>query len=177
MKNKIPSSQLADSAKVAFLLNLYNAQAYMKLFDERTREIVMRSGWFEGRQINTSAFQEMALNEGYFWFDKADQLLTEFGNLKILFNTTVGVDETAHFDAIKAMRDIDPKWIKESYFLRIDSKRLCPIGQAYSNHMTLMVDTEGDIYGGYDDFLCLVGRDVQEALTAICANKKFPELP
>jgi hypothetical protein len=110
------------------------------------------------------------------WFDKADQLLAEFGNLQIRFDTTVGVYETAHFDAIKAMEGIDPNWIKESYFSRVGGKHLCPIGQAYS-HMTLMVDTEGTIYGGYDDFLCLLGRDGQEALVAICANKKFPELP
>jgi hypothetical protein len=34
-------------------------------------------------------------------------------------------------------------------------------------------DTEGNVYDGYDDFLYLVGSDIQQALIAICANKKI----
>ena len=148
----------------------------MNISDQTVKKLLLNSGWNSGREVNTGMFKEMALKEGYMWFLAVDKFLGEFGDLRIDFTRKDGKNDFFHFDAVKAMADIAPEWIKEDYSPRLNNVDLCPIGQAFTSHMTLMIDEQGLIYGGYDEVLCLIGINPEEALVSICHNKELREI-
>lgn len=148
----------------------------MHVFQESVRIMLLESGWSPGRKIDIAKYRDLTLTEGYKWFDSAQNFLSEFGDLKIIFFRENGDKDSLHFEAMKAMADIDPTWLKEDYFFRVGNKDLCVIGQAFSNHMTLMMDVSGCVYGGFDDSLYFIGNNGSEAIETICLNGKPKEI-
>ena len=147
----------------------------MTELNETVKVLLSKSGWRNGRKTSATKYKELALREGYHWFDAVDKFLSEFGGLQMYFHVKDKKD-LLHFDAIKAMLDIDPLWIKEDYYSRLGNKNLCPIGQSSADHMTLMMDIDGFVYGGYDETLYFIGRDSTEAIEAICLSKELTEV-
>jgi hypothetical protein len=146
------------------------------MFSIEVRKKLVESLWYEGRKIDTGAFKFVSLRNGYFWTENVRHFLEEFGNLKIAINReSIGTD-FFHFDVVKAMNDFDPRWIKENYSRRLNGTQLCVIGQAFSNHLTLMMSEDGKVYGGFDDFLTLLGGDGRQAIENICKGEKGTEV-
>lgn len=56
-------------------------------------------------------------------------------------------------------------------------EKLIVIGMAYNRYMTLMLSESGRMLGGYDDFLCLIGTDVQDGMSNLFDRRQMPELP
>jgi hypothetical protein len=139
-------------------------------------KILIESNWREGRRIDTSSFKELLEKEGYDWFSCVENFLGEFGNLKLVFLSSNGKNDSLHFDIMKTAHDSDIQWITEDYSKRIGSRKFCIIGQAFSDHMTLFMDDQGRVYGGFDDHLCFIGNNGIEAIEHICLNHKLKEL-
>ncbi|GAB4024509.1 SUKH-3 domain-containing protein [Spirosoma gilvum] len=115
-------------------------------------------GWTKGRNVDISKIKEHLSQTHYPLFNEVESFLEEFAFLKSSDGQTVS------FDVINAEESVDPLWIQDDYSKRIGTDNLCIIGQALNSHLALFMDDKGRIYGGYDDFLCLVGSSRYEAL-------------
>lgn len=96
--------------------------------------------------------------KGYSWFPKVEDFFGEFGGLG---------SEKIHFDAIRAEKGVDPAWILDDYASRPSTTELCIIGQAFNNHLTLFMVGSGEVYGGFDDFMCYIAPDPRSAIVGI----------
>jgi hypothetical protein len=54
---------------------------------------------------------------------------------------------------------------------------VCPVGEAFHDHMVLCMDGRGAVYGGYDSFLCRVGSSGEDAIEALCSGRTPEEMP
>ncbi|HCS8577015.1 TPA: SUKH-3 domain-containing protein, partial [Escherichia coli] len=64
---------------------------------------------------------------------------------------------------IKAAGWIDSKWITEVYEPLVN-KRLCPVGVGFSEHMTYFISDDGALYGGFDNYFCIIGGNINDAM-------------
>jgi len=146
------------------------------MFTQKVYRKLVESSWHEGRKIDTSLFKLVNLKDGYTWTEKVREFLEEFGNLRIDIHREGTGPDFFHFDAVKAANDVDPSWIKKNYSERLNGDQLCVIGQAFSNHLTLMMAEDGKVYGGYDDFLTFLGDTGYQAIENICKGEKGSEI-
>lgn len=136
----------------------------------KCEQCLLNAGWYSSRRISTLKFNFLLLFSGYKLTPYLDSFLTEFGGLKINYKTENGNVFLFHFNIYKAVRDFDIKWIKEDYLNRVNEKSLCVIGQAFSNHITLMLSDSGKIYGGYDENLFLIGINIHDSIEFLCSG-------
>ncbi|HEX9511353.1 MAG TPA: SUKH-3 domain-containing protein [Puia sp.] len=108
-------------------------------------------------------FQEVDFLEAF------DGLTIRFPNLKNGINDDITLD----FD--KADELVYPERIHEDYQPRI-GKKSCIIGTAYREHYVLIMDEDGMVYGGYDNYLVKIGDSGIDALEAIITNRKSIEI-
>ena len=134
------------------------------------KEILLKSGWREKRKIFTLYYQLYARMDGYYWNKTIRDFLKEFGGLKILFERR-SEQGLLHFDAPEAIRGIDSNVVLENYSKAANTKKICVIGEVYANHLTLLMSEKGEVFGGYDEFFCLLGKTGIEAIENICLNK------
>ena len=154
----------------------------MNSFSPSTLAYLAQAGWKVGRKVWTIKYSVFLTGEGYAWFPAVAEFLAEFGGLLIEFKREDGGPDMIDLDACEASSGFDSRWVTEDYIQRIGQTKFCAIGQAYSNHMLLFMDEAGRVYGGFDDFLCFIGKSGAEAIEVICSNqrvqiKEIPELP
>ncbi|TGE09482.1 SUKH-3 domain-containing protein [Hymenobacter fodinae] len=149
----------------------------MIILSQSTLEQLAKAGWQPDRVISTLSYQLALRIERYPWFSAIEDFLQEFGGLRITFSYQDGNTSILHFDASKAAADVDTDWALNNYKQRIGCSALCIIGQAYSDHMSLYMDEEGKVYGGFDDFLCLIAENGEAAIETICQRMPMREIP
>ncbi len=88
-----------------------------------------------------------------------------------------GRKDTFHFKAREAAGDVDVSWVLQNYAQRIGNPTLCVIGQAYTDHLLLFMDDTGQVYGGFDDYLCWLASSGEAAIEAICQSQPVQEIP
>lgn len=81
------------------------------------------------------------------------------------------VVDRLHFDAETAARNVFPETVN-SWATRL-GELLCPIGEAFRENMTLVMDENGAVYAGRDDLLLDVGPDAAGAIEALCAGEQL----
>lgn len=148
----------------------------MPKFSADTSAYLRKAGWHEGRKmplVHYLNYRACLLNGGYPWFPAVADFLEEFGGLAIEFGRRKQT-EILKLDACKAAND---RWFPNYYASRIGTRQLCVIGLVYTDHLLLFMDDAGTIYGGFDEFLCVVGSSGADAIEAICANRTLPEIP
>jgi hypothetical protein len=147
----------------------------MHPFSSSTLEYLVKAGWYEGRKmplVQWLQYRACLLNEGYAWFPAVADFLEEFGGLTIGFGRRERM-ETLKLDAFKAAQN---RWFPDYYALRIGKTQFCVIGLLYTDHLLLFMDDTGNVYGGFDEFLCFVGNNGADAIEALCSNKTLPEI-
>jgi len=149
----------------------------MDNFSQSTLEYLTEAGWYIGRKASLIKYRAYLEGEGYTWFPKVAEFLEEFGDLLIKFRRASGEINTLDFDACEASASFDSYWVRENYSKRLGRSQLCVIGQAYGSHLLLFMDDEGKVYGGFDEFLCLVDVSGEEAVEVICSNRAVIEIP
>ena len=151
-----------------------------KLMIENTELLVLlkKSGWSEQRKINRNKTIKMLESEGYQPFDKVVDFLSQFEGITILFhNEKNGLkNDDISFDYYRATQIEVPERILNTYVPRI-KKSLCLIGSAYREHFVLMMSEDGNVYGGYDHYLCKISNSGIGAIEAIILDKDFIEIP
>lgn len=149
----------------------------MNVTDQKIKDLLIKSGWYENRRIDTSNLLEKVSENGYEILPKVIEFLKEFDGLIIRFynlkNSLADDDVTIDFNKASELECIER--IREDYQHRI-GKRLCVIGTAYREYFVLIMDEEGRVYGGYDDYLVKIADSAIEAINAIVSGKKFTEI-
>ncbi|GAB2715001.1 hypothetical protein GCM10011495_39580 [Hymenobacter frigidus] len=147
----------------------------MGSFSASTLASLSQAGWQAGRNTDTLSYRLCLAAEGYAWFPAVAAFLGEFGGLALTFPRHHQRD-TVHFHACQASVGVDARWVRDDYARRLGNRTLCVIGAAYSDHLVLFMDDAGQVYGGYDDFLCEVAGSGPAAIEALVSNQPLPEI-
>lgn len=146
-------------------------------FSAETAKYLERAGWTADLVVDTSSFERLLREAGFFVNDAALSFLKKFGGLEIKHPHAKVSDMTdnMHFDISVVVRDILPSTVED--YGRIVGSSLCPIGEAARGYFILMMDENGAVYGAYDDFFVRVGPSGLEAIEALCSGKELEQIP
>ncbi|MGE5417109.1 MAG: SUKH-3 domain-containing protein [Acidobacteriota bacterium] len=137
------------------------------------RELLTKSGWFAGRNIDSEALEQVLIDEGYEIFSVARSFFKEFGFLRIEFND---VDTKKNIILCIDARSASFKSVIDAYS-RHCGKRMIPVAEVPYYDMTICIAEDGDFYGGNDDWLLELGHDFYETLFNLVSGKKItPEM-
>lgn len=146
-------------------------------FSERTMKFLKEAGWTPERSKDTSLFRRKLTDDGYSYPECVDEFLKSFGGLELrqpAFRVPNAYD-TLHFDPFQASYRTFRERI-ETYEKRV-GEPLTIIGEAYNGYLVLVMTPTGKVYGGYDNFLAIYGKDYEEAIENIYQCIKTPEIP
>ncbi len=147
------------------------------IFSPESYNCLINGGWSNNRTIDRNVIAKKLTNEGYKIFPRAIEFLEKFEGLHIIFhNKRTKKNDDFDFDIEKAFHIEVPERINEDYKDRIGANLLCPIGSAYREHFILIMDENGIVYGGYDDYLVKMGDSYIEAINSIISDQEFMEI-
>lgn len=134
---------------------------------ENARKCLVKADWRDGRSIDTNAFEQANRESGLLVSEKALSFLREFGNLRLTFPhyRVPEHEDSCHFDAFFAAGNAIPDAIKE--YENAVGRPLSVIGEARSDHMTLCMDKDGRVYGGFEDVLVKFGNSGIDAINCL----------
>ncbi|OLF05243.1 hypothetical protein BLA60_36925 [Actinophytocola xinjiangensis] len=129
-----------------------------------------RSGWFPGRRVEIDRDLKAFRDEECETFDQVTEFLREFSGLTIGFMRYGSPDEL-WFAADRACESVSLAWA-EDYSQRVGVAML-PVGAAYREYLTILIDENGAFYGGFDDEFGSLGVGVLEMVDNIVQNRGF----
>ncbi|NHZ95130.1 SUKH-3 domain-containing protein [Massilia sp. CCM 8734] len=147
------------------------------IFDATTYEYLRKMRWTPHREVLPAPFLACLVADGYTVFPKAKQFFQRFGGLggDMPAYRVEGALDRIDFDPARAIACTCRETVRE-YEARVQ-EQLAVIGMAYNGYMTLLLSESGRMFGGYDDFLCLIGTDVQDGMNKLFNRRQMPELP
>jgi hypothetical protein len=150
----------------------------MPRFSMNTEALLIKAGWQEGRKIDTTKYEQILRKEGFEVPNCVIALLQEFGGLRVVHPHAKVPKETNDFifDVDKAVVEYGYSWAKRNYNHRV-GKKLCSVGEACNAHMILVMSSDGEVFGGFDDFLCYIGSSGDDAIEALCSGRDVREIP
>ena len=80
-----------------------------------------------------------------------------------------------HFDLSIVVKHVVPKDVDA--YGKVIGRKLCPIGEADRGYLVLIMDEQGAVYGGYDDFFVEVGESGHTAIENLCSGKELKSIP
>ncbi|MEY9912914.1 hypothetical protein ABIA35_009181 [Catenulispora sp. MAP12-49] len=133
-------------------------------------------GWYPGRQVDLAADLEEWETEGYSVSDAVHRWMGECSGLEFEYprHSSVGGLHACFVSGVMPSRRIHRATVAE-YEERV-GEALCPIGQSASGGLTLLMDSTGAVYGGYDHYLGKVADDGYRALLAIRKREPLTRL-
>lgn len=135
-------------------------------------EAVMKSGWTVDRKISIDHYEKALKDELYILNEHIAEFLSQFGALEVTIPAyrDPKKSDCFHLDPLRAINHIYRERV-ETYEEHV-KESLVVIGEAYSEHLTLMMSESGKVYGAYDDYLTLLGCNGFEALESLCCGKE-----
>ena len=145
-------------------------------FPHRTRSCLKEAGWRPRRRVSLEAIISDLKSQGYEPPTAVVEFLGSFGGLLLIYphyKVPTALDQ-CHFDAAGAARGVFRGLVSE-WAARVGSE-LCPIGQAFHDHMTLTMTETGSVYAGFDDTLSFVAPSGIKAVEALCEGYPLHEV-
>ena len=148
------------------------------MLSEKTKELLRKAGWDESGKCDTAAYEEALKAEGYPVPGCVKSFLRSFGGLEVSIPPLHedGEDDDFLLDPLQAIDRVYVERVSEEYSVRVGLP-LCVIGLYHRGHMVLLMDTEGGVYGGYDDTLVRFASCGEDALEALCRNAPVTPIP
>jgi len=147
-------------------------------FSEITVGLLREAGWTTNRDVPTTAHEQALKAGGYQVFPVVRDFLRQFGGLQIsrkfVWNRVPLVSKF-HFDARIAVGAWSPEFIKS--FESSERGPLCVIGETEFGDSVLLMDEQGRLYSGTDEYLTLVGNSGYDAVEALCTGRKYRKIP
>ena len=150
---------------------------------EKSQILLKQAGWFSGRQVNTSAWEDALTKNGYPIFPEASRFIAEFGGLVLvvtyapLFHfPSLGfprsVTDECHFDVTRTISHTFRQNVAAvSALLDVP---LCPVGEFYSGSATLLMAPNGIVYTDVDEpEIQVVGMSGVEAVENILTRRSL----
>lgn len=150
----------------------------MQRFSTDTKFLLIKAGWQEGRKVDITRYKQVLIEEGFEIPNCVITLLQEFGGLRIVHPhaKVPGKTDDFIFEIDKATCYHLGGLVKGNYSHRI-GKKLCIIGEACDAHMLLVMSDDGEVFAGFDDFLCYVGASGDDAIESLCSGRNLREIP
>lgn len=144
------------------------------LYDSHVARILAKSGWFPARNVEASHYLSLLESKGYVLNKNASNVLRNMGGLILTHESYSNPEETdvTEINPAKPSDWLDPKWVHEVYE-KIAQDTLCPVGLGFSEHMVFFISSLGKFYGGYDDYFCLIGDTIENALNNLFFKHQF----
>jgi hypothetical protein len=144
---------------------------------DNVKDILLKAGWNENRKLDKNRLEQLIIQNGYDILPKVLDFLMVFEGIVIRFiNLKNGISDDITIDFVKATQLESSDRIFQDYQLRI-RRKLCIIGTAYREHFVLIMDEDGKVYGGYDNYLVKIADTGIGAIESIVNNEKFIEIP
>jgi len=140
-------------------------------------DALKKSGWHPQRKVNADEIVSVLSEEGYSLNELEVDFFENFAFLEIEHPAfrVEGQFDRMHLNPIEACANIYRERV-ETYENRT-GESLVVIGEIYSGHLTLMLSHSGKVYGGYDNFLTLLGESFEAALENIFNKRESNEIP
>lgn len=122
------------------------------------------------RAPDTTSVQEILhklSQDGIQVHSAAKAFFAKFGGFSARFKSKDEGFNWFHFDLGRDFYDIDDVLD----YGRALGKSLCPIGQADRDHLYLVMDEEGGVYGYFSPYIFKLGDDYNEAIENICNER------
>ncbi|MDR5837787.1 SUKH-3 domain-containing protein [Caballeronia sp. LZ034LL] len=146
-------------------------------FNLQVEKLLRENGWHPNRKIDPDAYFATILKQsGYLYHDAARGFLKQFGHLKITHKaySSEESDESV-FNPLEPADWVDYKWVGELYE-PLAIGRLCVVGYGFSEHMAFFLSESGALYGGYDNYFCLIGDSVESGLENLFFGHDFQQI-
>ncbi|GEB35882.1 SUKH-3 domain-containing protein [Brevibacillus sp. FSL K6-0770] len=141
------------------------------MLSDKALDVLIRSGWYEGRKIDIKETISFLETRGFTIFSCVEKLLEEFGGIEYLYTKKDGTIESFHFIPETALGDI----LEREDFSEFEywfQEPLVIIGEAYRRNMNLFMSASGIVYGEYGGYdLYKFGNNIYEALETLCMPK------
>jgi hypothetical protein len=146
-------------------------------FSETTLRLLGEAGWHADRAVDTREYEEALKTEGYDVTTPVRDFLARFGGLRVVYPHPKEPRESndLHFDVHTAISSVFPEWA--DYYAQRIGASVCLIGQAERGHLALLMAPDGNVYGGYAEFLVWIGGSGEEAIEALCTGGDLKEVP
>ena len=143
---------------------------------KKAEQYLKDAGWKPKHEKDINIYTKGLELEGYTINNYAKDFLREFGGLEAkqpAFRVPNEFDKL-HFDPLKASAQIYRERV-ETYEERT-GESLVVVGEAYNEHLILMISDSGKMYGAYDNYLTLLGRNWTEALNSMYQCEQTDEI-
>lgn len=139
--------------------------------------VLQAYGWVPHRSIDINNITTAWKADGYAATQVAREFAKSFGGLRIKHQAYANPNDSDEslFDPEYSVNKFDRKWTTEVYEPLI-GERLCPIGIGHSGHIIYLISESGRIFGGYDDYFCLIGETVAEAFENIFFRHSYQQI-
>lgn len=149
----------------------------MSVFSKTTVELLTSAGWEVGRTVDISAIEAKLTKGGFDIFPAVRDFLTKFGNLWITFPMELPHRTRTYYlviDPVKIVKRFggsDHRWMRA--YKEAIGLPMCVIGwYGPDMYYTLMMDSLGKVYCGWDDALLFAGQTGEEAIENLLSGRE-----
>jgi len=137
-----------------------------------TRHCLEKAGWNPHRCVDITQVLSVLNAKGVYISAAAREFLSRFGGLVLSYPhfRSSSLDDSCHFIVERAAGNAEPIAIAE--YMRVLDCRLTVIGEAFHDHMTMLMDENGAVFAGYEDTLVRLGDSGTEALNTLCEGRE-----
>lgn len=145
-------------------------------FGTRTQKCLDEAGWGRDRKIDVESMVAVLHADGYEISTTVREFLQRFGELVLNYPhyRNPALVDHCHFDAATAARNVFPQQV--TAWTDTARKTLCPVGEAFHDHMTLVMSPDGQVYAGLDDYLYFVGPSPKDAIESLCEGREIAKV-
>ena len=136
-----------------------------------SRECLVRAGWTKDRRIDVGPHVRQLEADGYAVFDGVREFLARFGGLRLKYPDfrVPEHDDSCHFDAAVASQRIS-KLTVAAYAEAIGGP-VCPVGNAFHDHMVLMMTERGVVYAAFEGALVHIADTPIDTINNLCEGR------
>jgi hypothetical protein len=129
-----------------------------------TETVLRRAGWNPGRQVDTSAYEELYKREGFPVFPVVLDFLRSFGGI-VAQEPLVGVGNGFHFDPVRSVEAYEAGLV--GIWATVGAP-LIPIGSCGGFVQNLYMSEDGEVFCSAWTDLIFLGDTPAEAIERIC---------
>lgn len=135
------------------------------MLNELSKKYLHQIGWFDGRRVDTTISQKIITANGFLLNEYAINFINEFDGLSLSSQREKNSNylDFISFDIKSVINHFFPDWANNLY-KPILNESLCLVGMANGGYLALYISDTGKLYGGFDDFLELLGLDYYSGL-------------
>ena len=123
-------------------------------------DILIQSGWFEGRKVPIDDVINHWKNRKYPLYPNQINFIEEFHNLKFSFKN---INNHRYIIDINPLRNDVPLWALKKYIEYVGANLVC-FGEVVSQNTFLFITQDAKIYGAYEDEIVFWGNNFYESL-------------